>query len=72
MKKKALVVPALVFLLAPAVGGADTPPVVDHQPAFCTASRLAGIGPVPMIFGSTPCVAQDTIRANGVRPLLSQ
>ena len=36
MKKKALVVPALVFLLAPAVGGADTPPVVDHQPAFCT------------------------------------
>jgi hypothetical protein len=32
--------------------------------------REAGIGPVPMIAGSTPAVAQDTIRAIGVMPRL--
>src|SRR5436305_9247824 len=38
------------------------------QPAFFNASRLAGIGPVPMIAGSTPAVAQDTMRASGLAP----
>ena len=42
--------------------------VLDHQPAFSSAFRLAGIGPVPMIAGSTPAVAHDTIRAIGVSP----
>ncbi len=32
------------------------------QPAFSSALRLAGIGPVPMIDGSTPQVAQETMR----------
>src|SRR3954469_213146 len=35
------------------------------QPAFLRAARLAGIGPDPMIAGSTPAVAQDTMRASG-------
>src|SRR4029079_8445090 len=41
------------------------------QPAFCSAARDAGIGPVPMIAGSTPACAQDTMRANGVLPSLA-
>src|SRR5437899_10283799 len=41
------------------------------QPAFFSAIRLAGIGPVPMIAGSTPAVAQETIRASGRRPRFS-
>ena len=40
------------------------------QPAFFNAMRLAGIGPVPMIAGSTPAVAQETMRASGFRPRL--
>src|SRR5689334_20132075 len=36
------------------------------QPAFFSAAREAGMGPVPMIFGSTPALAQETIRANGL------
>ena len=36
------------------------------QPARSSALREAGIGPVPMIDGSTPACAQDTIRASGV------
>src|SRR3954470_1950085 len=39
------------------------------QPAFLSAAREAGMGPVPMIDGSTPACAQDTIRASGVLPL---
>ena len=38
------------------------------QPAFSSARRLAGIGPVPMIAGSTPACAQITMRASGLRP----
>jgi hypothetical protein len=38
------------------------------QSAFANAARLAGIGPVPMMLGSTPEVAQDTILAMGVMP----
>jgi hypothetical protein len=38
------------------------------QPAFSKARFEAGIGPEPMIAGSTPAVALDAIRANGVRP----
>src|SRR5665213_1370231 len=38
------------------------------QPAFSSALREAGIGPVPMIAGSTPAVAQETMRASGVTP----
>src|SRR6185437_8059364 len=41
------------------------------QPAFLSADRDAGIGPVPMIFGSTPACAQDTMRASGVLPSLA-
>src|SRR5688572_18541112 len=36
------------------------------QPAFFSAAREAGMGPVPMIFGSTPALAQDAIRARGL------
>src|SRR2546428_2089399 len=35
------------------------------QPAFLSAAREAGIGPVPMIAGSTPGCAPDTMRASG-------
>ena len=38
------------------------------QPAFSSALREAGIGPVPMICGSTPAVAQETMRTSGVMP----
>src|SRR5438270_7314355 len=38
------------------------------QPAFLSAAREAGIGPVPMIAGSTPACAQETMRASGVLP----
>src|SRR3974390_2422355 len=38
------------------------------QPAFFSAAREAGMGPVPIIAGSTPAVAQDAIRASGSRP----
>src|SRR5476651_15889 len=41
------------------------------QPAFLSAARDAGIGPVPMIDGSTPACAQETIRASGVLPSLA-
>src|SRR2546423_13068458 len=41
------------------------------QPAFFKARREAGIGPVPMIAGSTPAVAQETMRASGFKPRLS-
>ena len=41
------------------------------QPAFFSAARDAGIGPEPMIFGSTPAWAQDTIRASGFLPSLA-
>src|SRR3954471_20810230 len=41
------------------------------QPAFWSARRLAGIGPEPMIAGSTPAVAHDTIRASGLMPRLA-
>ena len=34
--KKALLVTALALVVLPAVGGADEPPAVDHQPAYCT------------------------------------
>src|SRR5262249_55500298 len=35
------------------------------QPAFFSAARVAGIGPVPMIAGSTPACAHEAIRASG-------
>ena len=38
------------------------------QPAFFSAAREAGIGPVPMIFGSTPTLAQDLMVASGFSP----
>ena len=38
------------------------------SPALASALRVAGIGPVPMIFGSTPADAQETSVAIGVRP----
>src|SRR5207244_13269530 len=41
------------------------------QPSFVRALRLAGMGPVPMIAGSTPAVAQETMRASGRRPRLA-
>ena len=41
------------------------------QPAFSSALREAGIGPVPMMDGSTPAVAQEAMRASGVRPRLA-
>src|ERR1700733_3146509 len=41
---------------------------LTDQPAFSSALRGAGIGPVPMIAGSTPAVAQETMRAIGVSP----
>ena len=37
------------------------------QPAFLSAAREAGIGPVPMIAGSTPACAQETMRASTLR-----
>ena len=41
------------------------------QPAFSSALREAGIGPVPMIAGSTPAVAHEAIRASGSMPRFS-
>ena len=41
---------------------------LTDQPARSSALREAGIGPVPMIAGSTPAVAQETMRASGVMP----
>src|SRR6201991_3195968 len=41
------------------------------QPAFFSAAREAGIGPVPMIDGSTPACPHETIRASGVLPSLA-
>src|SRR2546430_6813456 len=40
------------------------------QPAFLSAAREAGIGPEPMILGSTPAWAQDTMRPSGFLPFL--
>ena len=40
----------------------------------CTAGLKqveADLGPVPMIFGSTPACAHDTMRASGVLPSLA-
>lgn len=34
-----------------------------------TALRTAGTGPVPIIDGSTPAWAQDTMRTMGFKPL---
>src|ERR1035437_7524999 len=41
------------------------------QPAFLSAARAAGIGPVPMIAGSTPARAPETMRARGGLPGLA-
>ena len=38
------------------------------SPAFSSALREAGTGPMPMIFGSTPACAYDTNRASGFSP----
>src|SRR3984893_17871444 len=38
------------------------------QPAFFKAACEAVTGPIPMIAGSTPVVAHDTILANGLMP----
>src|SRR5438046_2999769 len=37
-------------------------------PAFASALRAAGAGPMPMCFGSTPATAQATRRPSGCRP----
>ena len=41
------------------------------QPAFFSAAREAGIGPVPMIFGSTPAWPHDTMRPSTFLPSLA-
>src|SRR4051812_37146807 len=41
------------------------------QPAFFSAARDAGIGPVPMILGSTPAWPHDTMRPRIVLPSLA-
>jgi hypothetical protein len=41
---------------------------LTFHPAFSSALREAGMGPVPMIAGSTPAVAHAAIRASGVSP----
>ena len=38
------------------------------HPAFSSALRLAGIGPEPISAGSTPAVAQETMRPSGSIP----
>ena len=38
-------------------------------PAFFSARRLAGTGPIPMCLGSTPAIPHDTRRPMGARPL---
>src|SRR6266481_1323064 len=42
------------------------------QPAFFSAARDAGIGPVPMILGSTPAWPQETIRPSTFLPSFSK
>ena len=37
-------------------------------PAFCSALRAAGAGPIPMYLGSTPATAHATSRPRGFRP----
>src|SRR4051795_8046466 len=41
------------------------------QPAFFSAAREAGIGPVPMILGSTPAWPHDTMRPRTFLPSLA-
>src|SRR2546426_1218704 len=41
------------------------------QPPFLSAAREDGIGPVPMIAGSTPACDQETMRASTLRPSLA-
>src|SRR2546430_13153040 len=41
------------------------------QPAFFSAAREAGIGPVPMILGSTPAWPHDTMRPRAFLPSLA-
>src|SRR5258708_6597570 len=41
------------------------------QPAFFSAAREAGIGPVPMILGSTPAWPHETIRPSTFLPSLA-
>src|SRR5256885_13804027 len=41
------------------------------QPAFFSAAREAGIGPVPMILGSTPAWPHETIRPRTFLPSLA-
>lgn len=36
--------------------------------ALARAPLMAGTGPIPMIFGSTPADCQETMRASGVNP----
>ncbi len=38
------------------------------RPARASALRVAGIGPMPMIAGSTPTVANERMRASGCSP----
>ena len=38
--------------------------------ALASAARMAGAGPMPMIFGSTPATPHCTMRASGFSPLL--
>src|SRR5262249_18071303 len=45
--------------------------VANIPAGFLSAAREEGIGPVPMILGSTPAWAHDTMRASGVLPSLA-
>ena len=51
--------------------GLDELDVLDLPAGFSSALREAGIGPDPMMAGSTPAVAQEAIRARGFRPRVS-
>ena len=51
--------------------GLDQVEVVGLPAGLLRAAREAGIGPEPMMAGSTPACAQDTIRASGVLPSLA-
>ncbi len=40
----------------------------EVSPVFCISFRIAGAGPIPMYFGSTPATAQPTSRPIGFAP----
>ena len=44
--------------------------VVEREPAFSSAIRVAGAGPMPISVGSTPTDAQCVSRASGCQAVL--